>query len=161
MRILAIDPGYERLGVAVLEKAATGRGKEALLYSDCFKTDAKLPHEERLALIGAELERLMDEYEPQAVCLETLFFSKNQTTALKVAETRGVILFLAARRGLKVYEYGPMEVKVAVTGYGKSDKAAVTTMVGKLVRIEKKVAHDDEYDAIAVGLTCLAIEKFS
>ena len=161
MRILAIDPGYERLGVAVIEKPSGGRGKESLVYSDCFKTDAKLPHGERLALVGAELDRLMGEYAPQAVCLETLFFSKNQTTALKVAEVRGVILFLAARRGLRIYEYGPMEIKVAVTGYGKSDKAAVTAMVGKLIRIEKKIAHEDEYDAIAVGLTCLAIDKLS
>jgi crossover junction endodeoxyribonuclease RuvC len=159
MRLIAIDPGYERLGVAVIEKAA--RGKETLVYSTCFQTDKALPHAERLRLVGDELERVITEYAPEALCLETLFFSKNQTTAIKVAEVRGVILFLAARHGLPVYEYNPMEIKTAVTGYGKSDKTAVTAMVPKLVKIDKQIRFDDEYDAIAVGLTCFATERFT
>ncbi|HEY9481053.1 MAG TPA: crossover junction endodeoxyribonuclease RuvC [Candidatus Paceibacterota bacterium] len=158
MKLLAIDPGYERLGIAVLEKEP--RQKEQLLYSDCFQTAKTLPHAERLRLIGSELERVITEYTPEALCLESLYFSKNQTTAIKVAEVRGVILYTAARTGLKIYEYNPMEIKVAVTGYGKSDKSAVTAMVPKLIRIEKKIRFDDEYDAIAVGLTCLATERF-
>lgn len=158
MRIIAIDPGYERLGVAVLEKAS--RGKEALLYSDCFKTDKELPHSERLGLIKNEIERVIGEYKPEALCLETLFFSVNTKTAIAVAEARGVILSEAAVHGLKVFEYGPGEIKVAVTGYGKSDKAAVISMVERLVKIDKKIKHDDEYDAIAVGLTCFARERF-
>jgi crossover junction endodeoxyribonuclease RuvC len=158
MKLLAIDPGYERLGIAVLEKEP--RQKERLAYSDCFQTDKGLPHAERLALIGAELERVIAEHAPEALCLESLYFSKNQTTAIKVAEVRGVILYVAARAGLRVFEYNPMEIKVAVTGYGKSDKTAVIAMVPKLVRVEKKIRYDDEYDAIAVGLTCLAVERF-
>lgn len=158
MKLIAIDPGYERLGIAVLQKET--RGKEVLLYSDCFKTDKKLPHAERLALIGAEIGRIIDEHKPTALCLENLFFSNNQKTAISVAEARGVILYKAAEKGLYIYEYGPGEIKVAVTGYGKSDKEAVIAMVQKLVSIDKKIAHDDEYDAIAVGLTCFAIERF-
>lgn len=159
MRIIAIDPGYERLGIAVLEKEI--RGKENIIYSDCFKTDKKLEHFERLGLIGNEIERVVLEYKPKILCLETIFFSVNQKTAITVAEARGVILFQASKHSLKVYEYGPGQIKVAVTGYGKSDKRAINSMVDKLVKIDKKIAHDDEYDAIAVGLTCFAIEKFA
>ncbi|MEK7163244.1 MAG: crossover junction endodeoxyribonuclease RuvC [Patescibacteria group bacterium] len=159
MRIIAIDPGYGRLGIAVLEKEK--RGKETLVYSNCFKTDKKLEHFERLGLIGNEIERVIMEHKPEVLCLETLFFSKNQKTAITVAEARGVILFQASKHNLKVYEYGPGQIKVAVTGYGKSDKAAMLGMVGKLLKIDRKTAYDDEYDAIAVGLTCLAVEKFA
>jgi crossover junction endodeoxyribonuclease RuvC len=159
MRIIAIDPGYERLGIAVIEKEM--RDKEFLLYSACFRTSAKLSHAERLELIGLEIAKIIEEFEPQALAIETLFFSSNQKTAITVAEARGVILYEAARHELQIYEYGPGQIKVAVTGYGKSDKDAIHMMVDKLVKIDKKIKLDDEYDAIAVGLTCFATEKFS
>lgn len=159
MIIIAIDPGYERLGIAVLEK--NSREKETLLYSDCFKTSPKIPHSERLGLIGAEIERVIAEYKPQTLAIETLFFSTNTKTAITVAEARGVILYQAAKHGLAVYEYGPGQIKVAVTGYGKSDKDQMIAMIPRLILIEKNIKHDDEYDAIAVGLTCFASERFS
>jgi crossover junction endodeoxyribonuclease RuvC len=158
MRIISIDPGYERLGIAVIEK--TPRTKEILLYSDCFKTDSKLPHSQRLNLIGSEISRVIAEFKPEALSLEDLFFSTNAKTAITVAEARGVILYEAAKNGLRVFEYGPGQIKVAVTGYGKSDKEAVIAMVDRLIKIDKKIKHDDEYDAIAVGLTCFATERF-
>ena len=158
MRLIAIDPGYERLGIAVIEKLP--KAKEVLLYSDCFKTDSKLPHCERLKLIGGEIARVIGEFKPTALSLEDLFFSTNTKTAMTVAEARGVILYEAAKNGLKVFEYGPGQIKVAVTGYGKSDKEAVIAMVLRLIKIDKKIKHDDEYDAIAVGLTCFATERF-
>jgi len=158
MRIIAIDPGYERLGIAVIERLP--RQKETLVYSDCFKTSAKLPHAERLGLVGTELKRVITEFAPQALCLESLFFSENKKSAIAVAEARGVILYQASTHDLPVYEYGPGQIKVAVTGYGKSDKAQVISMIPRLIRVEKEIRHDDEYDAIAVGLTCFATEKF-
>jgi crossover junction endodeoxyribonuclease RuvC len=158
MRILAIDPGYERLGIAVMEK--NPQGKERLLYSDCFKTDKSLPHNQRLGIIGAEVERIIEEFKPSALSIEDLFFTTNQKTAILVAEARGVILYMAGKHGLNVYEYGPGEIKVAVTGYGKSDKSQIISMIPRLIKIEKNIKHDDEYDAIAVGLTCFAIERF-
>jgi crossover junction endodeoxyribonuclease RuvC len=158
MRIISIDPGYERLGVAIIEK--NPREKEKLLYSDCFKTDKKLPHFERLGLIGKEVDRVIKEFNPEALSIEDLFFTTNQKTAILVAEARGVILFQAAAHGLKVYEYGPGEIKVAVTGYGKSDKEQIISMIPRLIKIDKPIKHDDEFDAIAVGLTCFAIERF-
>jgi crossover junction endodeoxyribonuclease RuvC len=158
MRLIAIDPGYERLGIAVIEK--NPKKKEALLYSDCFKTDKKLPHNERLKLVGQEIEKIIKEFEPEVLCLENLFFTNNQRTAIAVAEARGVILYEAAKNNLKVYEYGPGQIKVAVTGYGKSDKEQMIAMIPRLIKIEKSIKHDDEYDAIAVGLTCFATERF-
>ncbi|HEY0907731.1 MAG TPA: crossover junction endodeoxyribonuclease RuvC [Candidatus Paceibacterota bacterium] len=158
MRIISIDPGYERLGIAVIER--NPREKETLLYSDCFKTSAKLPHSERLGLIGTEIARVIAEFQPNALALETLFFSSNKTTAITVAEARGVILYQAAIHKLQAYEYGPGQIKVAVTGYGKSEKDQIIAMIPRLIRIEKAIKHDDEYDAIAVGLTCFATERF-
>jgi crossover junction endodeoxyribonuclease RuvC len=157
MKILAIDPGYQRLGIAVIEKDKTG--KETLVHSECFETGKKIPHSERLALVAQRLRDVIAEYGPEAVALETLFFSTNQKTAIKVAEVRGVILSESARAGLPTHEYNPMQVKVAVTGYGKSDKGQVMFMTKKLLRVNKE-ALDDEYDAMAIGLTCLASERF-
>ena len=157
MRILAIDPGYERVGIAIIDKSP-GDKKEKLVYSDCFKTSAKLAFVTRLAHIGAELERLIDEYQPKALAIETLFFSTNQKTAMRVSEARGVSIYTMASRGLPVHEYSPLQIKLAVTGHGKSDKKQVIMMVPKLIEIKKDIAHDDEYDAIAIGLTCMASE---
>lgn len=163
MRILAIDPGYERLGIAVLEKLP--RQKEALLYSSCVRTPKELPHAERLLRIATEVRKVIDEFEPEGCALETLFLAVNQKTVMPVAEARGAVLVEAARAGLTVYEYSPPQIKIAVTGYGKSDKKQVIEMVKKLIKLplnpplgkEGEVRRlDDEYDAIAVGLTCLA-----
>lgn len=153
MRIISIDPGYERLGIAVLEK---GNGKEELIFSECFITSTKEKHEDRLRLIGEEIEKVIKKYEPEAMGIETLFFKTNAKTAMKVSEARGVIMYEAAKNGLKVLEYTPLQIKVAVTGYGKSDKEQVTEMVKRLIKITKPIKYDDEYDAVAVGLTLFA-----
>lgn len=154
MRIISIDPGYERLGVAIVEKE--NKGKEQLIFSTCITTPKTISHAERLGKLGEALDAIIDEYKPEALAIETLFFAKSVTSALKVAEARGVILHAAARRGIVVKEFSPMEIKIAVTGYGKSDKVQVTSMVGKLIKIEKPIKYDDEYDAIACGLTFFA-----
>jgi crossover junction endodeoxyribonuclease RuvC len=153
MRVLAVDPGFERVGIAVLEKKD---GKESLLYSGCFKTSSKLPFENRLILIGTELDRIIDTHKPEAIAIETLFFNSNQKTAMRVAEARGVITYVCVSRGLILYEYTPLQVKIAVTGYGKADKEQVSFMTQKLLRITGDAEYDDETDAIALGITCLA-----
>lgn len=151
--VLAIDPGYDRLGVAVIEEI---KGKQTLLYSDCVTTDKKLPHARRLALVGEAIGELIKIWEPNVVAIEELFFSKNVKTALLVSQALGVITYEAARNGLKIFFYKPVEVKIAVTGYGASDKTHVLSMVPKLIKMDAKKRHDDEYDAIAVGITHLA-----
>jgi crossover junction endodeoxyribonuclease RuvC len=156
MKIIAIDPGYERLGIAILEK---GTGKESLVFSECFITSTKEKHENRLKLIGLEIERIIKKYQPEAMGIETLFFKTNAKTAMKVSEARGIMLYEAAKNNLKVLEFTPLQIKVAVTGYGKSDKDQVTEMVKRLIKITEPIKYDDEYDAIAVGLTFFACYK--
>ncbi len=159
MIILGIDPGYERLGLAVLEKKE-GDKREVVLFSECFKTDKKLPHHERLSLIGKEINKIIKKYSPERMAIETLFFNSNQMTAMKVAEARGVALYESSKLGLEVFEYTPLQIKIAVTGYGRSDKKQMIDMICRLVTIEKEIKHDDEYDAIASAITCFAIEKY-
>ena len=153
MKVLAIDPGYDRLGVAVMEYQ---NGKEILLYSTCVLTDKKSALPERLYVLGKAIAQLLKDYAPDTVAIETLFFNKNIKTAIGVAQARGIIIYLAKAADCTVYEFGPQEIKVAVTGYGNSDKTAVFAMIEKLVADVPKKALDDEYDAIAVGITCLA-----
>lgn len=158
MIILGIDPGYERLGIAVLSKENDNQ-KEIVLFSECFKTEKKLPHHKRLFLIGKEINSVIKKYSPEKLAIETLFFNSNQMTAMKVAEARGVILYEASRSGLNIFEYTPLQIKIAVTGYGRSDKKQMIDMLNKLILIKKPIKHDDEYDAIASAITCFACEK--
>ena len=157
MKLLSIDPGYERLGVAIIEKLP--KQKETLIFSECFKTSAKLPHHERLTLIGERVQKIIKKYKPDILATEKLFFSGNQKTAMLVAEARGVILFAASSSGLQVFEYTPADIKIAVTGYGKSEKRQVIEMVKRLIPVEKQTNSDDEFDAIAIGLTHCAIHR--
>lgn len=157
MRILGIDPGYERLGIAVLEKQKGGR--EEVLFSECFKTPASLPHCERLLMLGSEVERIISEYKPEALAIETLFFNTNQKTAMKVSEARGAVLYAATKAGLSIHEYTPPEIKLAVSGYGKSDKEQMIKMVKLLVKVREDTKHDDEFDAIAAALASFAIKR--
>lgn len=157
MKVLAIDPGYERIGLAVLEKDSAGN--EKLLYSDCFKTSRTLDFSNRLLLIGKEIERVIKKYKPNTLAIEKLYFNSNQKTAMMVSETRGVAVFVAGLHNVTIYEYTPQKIKAAITGYGKGEKKQVTAMVRNLIKIDKEIAYDDEYDAIAIGLTCMAIER--
>ncbi len=153
MKVLAIDPGYGRCGVAVVEKNG---GKETLIYSACIETSARADFAVRLAEVADECTRLMKKYSPDAVALEKLYFSSNQKTAMRVAEVRGALIQAASNRGLAVFEYGPGEVKSAVASSGRADKRQVAKMLHALLHIEKSISHDDEYDAIAIGVTHLA-----
>lgn len=159
MKIIGIDPGYERVGIAVLEKNKTDR-KENVLYSNCFKTNAKLSLDERIFLIGKEIEKVIKEFSPEVMAIEKLFFENNAKTAMGVSEARGAIVFVAQNLGLKVLQYTPLQIKSAVTGYGKADKNAVHMMVHKLVTLPKDVKQDDEIDAVAVAITGFATERF-
>ncbi len=162
--ILGIDPGYGRVGIAVIEKyekAPTSLklcgAREKLIHSECFETDTKLPHPKRLLLIGEKIKETIEKYHPSKIAVETLLWSKNVKTAMQVAEARGVILLEAARNGILICEYNPNQIKLAITGYGKSDKKQVICMVEKLVKVGPRKKHDDEYDAMATALTCSAI----
>jgi len=154
MRVLAIDPGYERLGIAVLEKKAGG--KEQLIFSECFQTPKTDEFINRLHAVGVELRNIIKEYSPQGIAIESLFFTNNQKTAMHVAEIRGVIIYEAMNYQLHFAEYTPAQIKNAVTGDGRADKKQIFSMVKRLVKINKEIKFDDEYDAIAIGITFLA-----
>lgn len=153
-RILGIDPGYGRMGIAVIE---SHKGNQNLIYSECFETTNKLEHPDRLALIATKLDKIINKYKPDKVAVEDLLFNKNVKTALKVAEARGVILAISAKRKVEICEFNPNSIKLAVTGYGRSDKKQIITMIHQIINLESK-KHDDEYDAIAVAITC-AVSK--
>ena len=158
MRILGIDPGFERLGIAIVEKS-NGQ-KDVVIFSECFKTSAKLTFSERLRLIGEEVKKIIKEYKPEILAIETLFLNTNQKTVMRVAEARGVVIYEATLAGLDVFEASPPQIKLATTGYGKADKTQIDKMVKLLVKIDSTIKLDDEMDAIAIALTGSAHIKF-
>jgi crossover junction endodeoxyribonuclease RuvC len=163
MRILGIDPGFERLGIAMLERTATASvknrsvsKKEKVIFSECFKTSAKLEFSERLLLIGSEISRIINKYQPNVLAIETLFLNTNHKTVMRVAEARGAVIYEASRAGLKIFEASPLQIKVAIAGYGRANKEQMLKMVKILVDVNKLKTSDDELDAIAIALTAFA-----
>lgn len=153
MKILGIDPGFERLGIAVLEK---NTGKEKIFFSECFKTSPKLDFPERLILIGEEIKKVLKKYKPTVLAIETLFLTTNQKTVMRVAEVRGVVIYECRSAGMKIFEASPPQIKIATTGYGKANKEQIMKMVKILVEIDNSKKSDDELDAIAIALTASA-----
>lgn len=151
LRILGVDPGYGRMGIAVLEKSL--KGKEKLLYSNCIETSSKDDIYCRFKTIGQEIKKVIEKFKPQEMALESLFIAKNQKTAMRVAEARGIILYEALKKSLEIYEYTPLEIKSSLTGDGTSDKTRIIKMIHLLIELPTKISLDDEYDAIAVALT--------
>ena len=155
MKILGIDPGYDRVGIAIIENGV-------LTHSECFSTSPKDAFHKRLKEIGQRINEVIKTFSPDVMALESLFITKNQKTAMRVAEARGVISYEACLKGIEIHEYSPPQIKVAVTGHGGSDKSQIIKMIPLLLKIKAKKALDDEYDAIAVALTCQAhIGKFN
>jgi len=159
MRILGIDPGYERLGISILEKNKNDK-KECVVFSECFKTSAGLEFSERLNLIGEEIKKIIKKYKPEVLSIETLFLNTNHKTVMRVAEARGVVIYESTRAGLKIFEASPPQIKIATTGYGKASKTEIIKMVKILVEIDKLKKSDDELDAIAIALTAFAHIRF-
>jgi len=152
MKILAIDPGYDRMGIAVIEGDPS---RPSLLWSDCVLPE-KGTASKRLAHISRSVTAAIQQYSPDALAIETLFFGVNKKTVIGVAEARGAILTAAGLVDLPVIECSPQQVKNAVTGYGNASKTAVASMIPRLVQLQKKKRLDDELDAIAIGITALA-----
>jgi crossover junction endodeoxyribonuclease RuvC len=157
MRVLSIDPGYGRCGMAIVDSGENGRN--VLIYSDCIETSSQQEFTERLATVANECSRLIEQFSPDQVAIEKLFFNGNQKTAMRVAEVRGALIQSATSHKVSVCEYTPAQIKSAAGGWGGADKKQVITMVRMLVKIEKEIRHDDEYDAIAVGITHLALYR--
>jgi crossover junction endodeoxyribonuclease RuvC len=160
MKILGIDPGFERLGIAILEKKSGGK-KERVLFSECFKTSALLGFPERLFLVGKEIEKIIKKYHPEILSIETLFLTTNQKTVMQVAEVRGMIIYQGIKNKMKIFEASPPQIKIATTGHGRADKNQIIKMVKLLVDIDQTKKSDDELDAIATALTAFAHLKNS
>ena len=151
-RVLGIDPGYDRLGLAVLEGNIS---KPVHIWSECIEIPKGRP-EERLAAVFREVSDVVKIYAPDRAAIETLFFSTNKKTALGVAEARGAVCSALGTNSIPVEEFMPVQVKNAVTGYGRADKKAVEQMVLRLVSLPAKPRRDDEFDAIAIALCGLS-----
>lgn len=151
--ILGVDPGYERMGLAILARAQSG---DKLVASLCARTPKELSLPERIGMLAEVVRSLIAEHSPDSLAVERIFWNQSTSTALGVAEVRGMLATLAQEYGLAIFEYSPQQVKVAITGYGASDKKAVAFMIPKLVILPERKRLDDELDAIAIGLTCLA-----
>jgi crossover junction endodeoxyribonuclease RuvC len=154
MVILGIDPGLATLGWGVITH---NQHKQTLVKYGCIITPPDQPFPMRLLSIRTELEEIIADYSPDEIAFEELFFARNVTTALTVGAARGVCVAVAARHTNQLYEYTPMQVKQALTGYGRADKKQIQEMVKLLLTLPEIPKPDDAADALAVALTHAAM----
>ncbi len=152
MRILGIDPGTATTGYGVVDYQA---GREQLVTYGTIKTEAGIAMPLRLYRIKLQLEQLLQEYLPDKVAVEEIFYNRNSKTVISVAQSRGVILMTAAAAGLPVSEYTPLQVKQAVVGYGNAEKRQVQLMVQRILGMKEMPRPDDAADALAIAICCL------
>lgn len=149
MIVMGVDPGFATTGYGVVDY--TGNRFKVLTYG-VIRTEAGQPFPERLLVLHRQLDALMDAWKPEVMAVEELFFGSNVTTGIKVGHARGVILLSAAMAGIPVFEYTPMQVKLAVAGYGGAKKPQVQQMVKVLLNLESVPKPDDAADALAVAI---------
>ena len=149
-RILGIDPGFGRVGFGIIEK----RGTEWVhVVHGLIETSPKKTFVERILEIHETLQKIITKYEPTRAAIEELFFYKNVTTAIQVAQARGVILLTLMQAGLPIDEFTPLEVKQSVTGFGRAEKGQIQKMVLMILKLKDKKIQDDAADALAIALT--------
>ena len=149
MRILGIDPGYAIVGFGLIE---ADRGKVNMVTYGAITTQAGLPLSRRLYQIASDTEELLMKLKPDAIAIEELFFNTNITTGIAVAHGRGVILSVAEKCGVPLFEYTPSQVKLAVAGYGKAGKHQVMDMTRRLLNLKSLPHPDDAADGLAIAL---------
>jgi crossover junction endodeoxyribonuclease RuvC len=149
MRILGIDPGTGIMGFGVID---AGR-QPKMIDAGVIRTKVHQPEQERLLTIYNCLQEIVKANKPQVVSVEKLFFSRNVTTAMSVAQARGIVLLVAQQHGLPIAEYTPQQIKMALTGYGKADKKQIQEMVKLLLKLKVVPKPDDCADALAAALT--------
>jgi crossover junction endodeoxyribonuclease RuvC len=154
--ILGIDPGTARCGLGVIEKK--GNSLKAVSYG-LIESDKERPQAERLEVVFVEVKRAIKRHKPDVVAVEKLFFVKNVTSGMKVSEARGVILLGAQLAGVEIREYSPVEVKMALTGYGMADKKQVLTMTKSILGMKETPKPDDVADALAIAICCAGSSK--
>lgn len=152
MRILGIDPGTGILGFGIIE--INSKGKAGLVDAGVIRTPVKQPDSERLFTIYQELDEIIQEAKPTVMAVEKLFFSQNVTTAMSVSQARGVVLLIGKQHQLELHEYTPLQIKMALTGYGRADKKQMQEMVRIILELNEVPKPDDCADALAAALTC-------
>lgn len=150
MRILGIDPGTGILGFGVIDIDA--KGKATLLDAGVIRTPVKQADSDRLLTIYDELHEVILDQKPQVMSVEKLFFAQNVTTAMSVAQARGVVLLCGKQHGLELYEYTPLQIKQALTGYGRADKKQIQEMVRVILALKEVPTPDDCADALAAAI---------
>ena len=149
MRILGIDPGVAIVGFGVVDSEG---GTQRMVQYGAINTPANQPLAARLVQIEQDLMELLQQFNPDEVAIEELFFSKNITTGIAVAHARGVILATVEKAGIPLYEYTPMQVKQAVVGYGLAEKNQVMDMTKRLLKLRSVPKPDDAADALAIAI---------
>jgi len=150
IRVLGVDPGLTRCGVGIVD--VTASRSASLVFVDVIRTSPATPLEQRLMLIGDELERVLDEYRPAAFAIERVFAQHNVRTVMGIAQISGVAMRAAAKRGLAVGLHTPSEVKAAITGYGSADKKQVAAMVARVLGLAEPPTPADAADALAIAI---------
>lgn len=156
MRVLGIDPGIQRCGWAVVE----GQAKFTAIAFDCLFTVKEEVMGRRLEIIFDQISLLFKKYQPQVAVMEDLFFNTNAKTAIIVGQARGVIMLAAQKANIPLISYPPLEIKMAITGYGRAEKEQIQKMVKSILKLETIPKQDDTADALAVALTHCFVGKF-
>jgi len=151
MRIIGIDPGTGILGFGVIDASSKGL---RCIDAGVIKTPPKQEDALRLATIYEELGEIIEQHKPDVVSVEKLFFAQNVTTAMSVSQARGVVLLLGQQHGMKLYEFTPLQIKQALTGYGKATKQQMQEMVRVVLKLQDTPKPDDAADALAAAICC-------
>jgi crossover junction endodeoxyribonuclease RuvC len=151
MRVLGIDPGTGILGFGIIDSNAYGKHK--LVDAGVIRTSAKESDSARLLIIYDELKSIIETTKPEVISVEKLFFAQNVTTAMTVSQARGVVLLLGEQHKMEVFEYTPLQIKQALTGYGRADKKQIQEMVKAILQLKEIPKPDDCADALAAAIT--------
>ena len=157
MIILGIDPGFATVGWGVIK---TERGNASVIDYGVITTPKEERLPTRLAMLEVGIKKLIEKFKPDEIALEELFFNTNITTAINVAQARGVILLTCVKECGRLYEYTPLQIKQALTGYGRAEKMQIQAIVKTFLRLEKVPKPDDAADALAVALTHSQTSRF-
>lgn len=156
MIILGLDPGTAITGFGVIEKNDQGID---YVNCGCITTCAGMPMPERLQCIYEDTKKIITKYKPDAVAIEDLFFFRNVTTVIKVSQARGVLILAACKKSLPIFEYKPLQIKMALTGYGRADKKQMQQMVKSVLSLSDIPKPDDAADGLAIAICHANSEK--
>jgi crossover junction endodeoxyribonuclease RuvC len=161
MKVLGIDVGFAIAGWSIIEKNKDFKNSMNLIDYGAITTDSKFTIEERITQVFKSFNEIIEEYKPDVMAVENIFFFKNQKTVINVSQVRGVILLSGNLNGLEIYGYTPLQVKTAITGYGRAEKSQIQKMVKLIFGLKEIPKPDDIADAIAIGVCHINSQKFT